>query len=61
MKPPCKDCQNRVIGCHSGCERYQEYRTWADQKMAERAQEAISKEAFSRSYYRVQKKKNRKR
>lgn len=50
-----------MIGCHSGCEKYQEYRAWADQKMAERAQEAISKEAFSRSYYRVQKKKNRKR
>lgn len=23
--PPCRDCENRVPGCHSKCEQYQEY------------------------------------
>lgn len=22
MKAPCKDCQNRRVGCHSECEKY---------------------------------------
>lgn len=25
MNAPCKDCPNRQIGCHSKCEKYQEY------------------------------------
>ena len=23
--PPCKGCEDRTVGCHSVCERYQEY------------------------------------
>lgn len=23
--PPCKDCPDRVIGCHSTCEKYKAY------------------------------------
>lgn len=23
---PCKDCPDRVLGCHSKCERYSEYK-----------------------------------
>lgn len=27
MRPsPCKDCQDRVVGCHSKCEKYATYR-----------------------------------
>ena len=25
-KAPCKDCPDRVIGCHSNCERYKAFR-----------------------------------
>ena len=25
MKAPCKDCQDRHVGCHADCERYQAY------------------------------------
>lgn len=24
-KAPCRGCQNRFVGCHSECERYQEF------------------------------------
>lgn len=23
--PPCKDCEDRELGCHSKCKKYQEY------------------------------------
>lgn len=29
MTPPCKDCQERQLGCHSTCEKYLEYNAWA--------------------------------
>ena len=25
MTAPCKNCPDRVVGCHSTCERYAEY------------------------------------
>lgn len=25
MKNPCKDCEERKLGCHSGCEEYTEF------------------------------------
>lgn len=25
IKAPCKDCQNRQVGCHSKCQGYLEY------------------------------------
>jgi hypothetical protein len=30
MNPPCKDCPNRQIGCHSTCEKYSEFRKERD-------------------------------
>ena len=39
MKSPCKECQNRHVGCHSKCE---EYLTFADER--KRIQEVINKE-----------------
>lgn len=24
--PPCKDCADRVLGCHAGCEKYHAFR-----------------------------------
>ena len=25
VKPPCKDCAERYVGCHSQCDAYQSY------------------------------------
>lgn len=25
-KPPCKDCKQREIGCHSNCDLYKQYK-----------------------------------
>lgn len=29
MKPqsPCLECEERIIGCHAACEKYEEYRS----------------------------------
>ncbi len=32
---PCKDCQNRKIGCHAGCEKYLAWRASLDSVIAE--------------------------
>ena len=33
LKPTCgKDCPDRVVGCHAGCEKYQAYRAEIDAK-----------------------------
>lgn len=26
LKAPCKQCEERTIGCHKRCKRYQEYK-----------------------------------
>ena len=26
MKPPCKGCEDRAVGCHGKCERYEQYK-----------------------------------
>ena len=26
MKPPCKGCADRSVGCHGACERYKQYK-----------------------------------
>ena len=26
MKPPCKNCTDRVLGCHSRCQKYIDFR-----------------------------------
>lgn len=31
MRAPCKDCKDRMIGCHSTCEKYQAYRLQQDE------------------------------
>ena len=30
MKPPCKDCPDRQVGCHSTCEKYLLYKSELD-------------------------------
>lgn len=38
INPPCKDCPNREVGCHSNCEDYQKYWNWRRELDAERLQ-----------------------
>ena len=48
-KAPCKDCANRVLGCHGTCERYAEYKTGiAEEK--ERVKAAYSGESLAENY-----------
>lgn len=30
MKVPCHGCEDRIVGCHSVCEKYKAYRKWLD-------------------------------
>jgi len=30
MDAPCHGCKDRKVGCHDRCERYQEYRQYAE-------------------------------
>ena len=30
MKPPCKDCTDRAVCCHSVCEQYKAYKEYND-------------------------------
>lgn len=40
MTIPCgKDCPERAVGCHSSCERYQEYRAYLDARNGATQQE----------------------
>lgn len=32
MKSPCKDCAERYVGCHSGCEKYKDFRQELDKQ-----------------------------
>ena len=32
INPPCKNCPDRQVGCHAGCEKYKIFR---DQQMAQ--------------------------
>lgn len=39
MRPPCKDCKERAIGCHSTCEKYKKYRTEWEELKKKKAEE----------------------
>lgn len=30
-QPPCKDCSDRVLGCHSGCGKYLAYHRYREE------------------------------
>ena len=47
MISPCKECDRRVLGCHDGCEDYQQFRKWAQAKN-ERERAAKRSEYFYR-------------
>ena len=31
MIAPCKDCEKRVVGCHSSCEEYKKFREFRNE------------------------------
>ena len=33
--PPCKDCEERRVGCHSDCEKYKKWRKAKDEQYKE--------------------------
>lgn len=49
---PCKDCKDRVLGCHSKCEKYIAFKK-------EMAKEKEDKRIYFENYYNtIQKRKN---
>lgn len=40
-KSPCKDCQDRYIGCHERCNKYQKYKAYCDKLRELRRKESI--------------------
>ena len=36
---PCKNCSDRILHCHSSCERYKQYRDILDKRKSEKAAE----------------------
>lgn len=44
MKPPCKGCEDRKVGCHATCERYAEYRAVIENGEAEKKRKIIMNE-----------------
>lgn len=38
---PCKDCEERQIGCHSTCEKYLQYRALKDKQNKDRVKQAF--------------------
>lgn len=51
MMPPCKGCQNRVIGCHTWCKPYQDFKRLKDAENAEKRKAQysfVTKEEFQR-------------
>ena len=48
MNAPCKDCPDRVVGCHSTCERYKEWKAEKDQERDARKVQALGTPVTSR-------------
>ena len=46
MESPCKDCQNRFVGCHSSCVKYIDYQ----QAQVAKNKEMGKKRAEARGY-----------
>lgn len=50
MVAPCKGCQERIVGCHSNCEKYKQWQMWhAEMKTKAAAEQTpmLSEYSFS--------------
>lgn len=60
MKPPCKGCSKRFIGCHSKCEEFSEYsRQHEIEKEAEKLTRRLNSPSIGLIKYREIKKRER--
>lgn len=57
-KPPCKDCLDREVGCHSRCEHYAEFRKRKEEIYEYRKEEADAKHDIMTHIVEVRKKMN---
>ena len=48
IKAPCKDCADRVVGCHSTCDKYKDWKE-QDRQRKELIYESKIKDHFYRS------------
>lgn len=39
IKPPCKDCERREVGCHGRCEAFQVFEAAKQEEYARRAEQ----------------------
>lgn len=52
-KVPCKDCQDRKVGCHSVCEKYKEFEKENAKVRDMRLKASILREYDSLTNYRI--------
>ena len=52
-KPPCKDCEDRTVGCHSKCTAYIEYKQKFDKWQSELKEEKYQNWLYHHSYDRM--------
>lgn len=45
IRPPCKDCPNRVLGCHDTCPKFQAYKEQRQRIYEDRLKTVEAKEA----------------
>ena len=48
MKAPCKGCGIRVMGCHSVCDKYQQYKRENDQRVEDHLAELDGKPEYNK-------------
>jgi len=58
---PCKNCPDRVLHCHSSCEKYKAYRAIIEQNKAELSEEKAEKDFVYNVKREVRKRYNRRR
>jgi hypothetical protein len=57
IKCPCKDCADRLVGCHSTCEKYKEYKQLLSELPKDK-REDVYLSYFANVIFRERKKKN---
>lgn len=55
---PCKDCEERKLGCHSICPRYRDFCEKNEERKERLKEERQQREDFVRSVYSAQRKKH---
>lgn len=53
MMSPCKGCTERAVGCHSGCEAYEEYRKHRDDINARKMRQKETESYYCEKHARV--------